>query len=195
MKKLLFLPLFALLLVACSQTEQKEPQLIPLEKFVAEFIQQNPNFKLNSVTKKEASEKFRAEILDSLNTTNLLQGVPLELLGLNQNGERLMAHFRAWHNPTGFEFEGGIIHNVECDIIASIPNEYATTLAEDKYYFIEGEFVEVIDGFTVAKILYGSSLTLWTPEIGIVENDIWNDKVDVKLGVLDFRINKVTPVE
>ena len=84
MKKVYLLLFLIVILQSCVNSGQRSRLVekdLPMENFVRTFINQNPNYALNDITKEETSKLFSKVMLDSLKTTNLLYGVPMKLEG------------------------------------------------------------------------------------------------------------------
>ncbi len=162
-----------------------------MENFVRTFINQNPNYALNDITKEETSKLFSKVMLDSLKTTNLLYGVPMKLEDMNKNGTHTMIHLGTWIEPTNWEYRG-ILNEVNVDVISSVSDSLITILENDKYYRIYGKYIERLN-LSAAQVLFGKRISVYTPNVSIEKDDIWDDKVNVDLGILYFEIDSIIP--
>lgn len=147
MKKVYLLLFLIVILQSCVNSGQRTRLVekdLPMENFVRTFINQNPNYALNDITKEETSKLFSKVMLDSLKTTNLLYGVPMKLEDMNKNGTHTMIHLGTWIEPTNWEYRG-ILNEVNVDVISSVSDSLITILENDKYYRIYGEIYRTLE--------------------------------------------------
>lgn len=194
MKKFYLLSLLVVILQSCVNNGQRTRLVekdLPMEIFVNTFINQNPNYALNDITKEETCKLFSKVVLDSLKTTNLLYGVPMKLEDMNKNGTHTMIHLGTWIEPRNWEYRG-ILNEVNVDVISSVSDSLITILENDKYYRIYGKYNERLN-LSAAQVLFGKRISVYTPNISIEEDDIWVTKVNVDLGILYFEIDSIMP--
>ena len=194
MKKVYLLLFLIVILQSCVNSGQRTRLVekdLPMENFVRTFINQNPNYALNDITKEETSKLFSKVMLDSLKTTNLLYGVPMKLEDMNKNGTHTMIHLGTWIEPTNWEYRG-ILNEVNVDVISSVSDSLITILENDKYYRIYGKYIERLN-LSAAQVLFGKRISVYTPNVSIEKDDIWDDKVNVDLGILYFEIDSIIP--
>lgn len=194
MKKFYLLSLLVVILQSCVNNGQRTRLVekdLPMEIFVNTFINQNPNYALNDITKEETCKLFSRVVLDSLKTTNLLYGVPMKLEDMNKNGTHTMIHLGTWIEPRNWEYRG-ILNEVNVDVISSVSDSLITILENDKYYRIYGKYNERLN-LSAAQVLFGKRISVYTPNISIEEDDIWVTKVNVDLGILYFEIDSIMP--
>lgn len=187
MKKVYLLLFLIVILQSCVNSGQRTRLVekdLPMENFVRTFINQNPNYALNDITKEETSKLFSKVMLDSLKTTNLLYGVPMKLEDMNKNGTHTMIHLGTLIEPTNWEYRG-ILNEVNVDVISSVSDSLITILENDKYYRIYGKYIERLN-LSAAQVLFGKRISVYTPNVSIEKDDIWDDKVNVDLGILYF---------
>ena len=189
MKKVYLLLFLIVILQSCVNSGQRTRLVekdLPMENFVRTFINQNPNYALNDITKEETSKLFSKVMLDSLKTTNLLYGVPMKLEDMNKNGTHTMIHLGTWIEPTNWEYRG-ILNEVNVDVISSVSDSLITILENDKYYRIYGKYIERLN-LSAAQVLFGKRISVYTPNVSIEKDDIWDD-----LGILYFEIDSIIP--
>ena len=85
------------------------------------------------------------------------------------------------------------ITDINFDIIGTIPDSLSTTLKDDEYYSIDGQFLSRIDGIQQMEFLLGRSTSAYTNRISFDADDIWKEKLDVSLGILYFDIKSIEP--
>lgn len=190
MKKVCLGLFLAVMLLSCVNTRTVFIENnLPIEDFVSSFVRQNPNYALNDITKEEANKLFAKVVTDSLKATNLLDGVPMQLEGMNKNGARTMIHLRTWIEPRYWEYKG-VVSEVNVDIIAAVDDSLITVLENDKYYRIYGKCIERLNLYS-AQGLYGDGTWIYNPTISIEQDDVWDDKVEVDLGVWHYKIDSI----
>lgn len=194
MKKFYLLSFLIVILLSCVNNGKRTiivERDLPMENFVNTFIIQNPNYALNDITIEETNKLFLKVVLDSLKTTNLLYGVPMKLEDMNKNGTHTMIHLGTWIEPTNWKYRG-ILNEVNVDIISSVNDSLITILENDKYYRIYGKYIKRLN-LPAAQVLFGKRISVYTPNISLEKDDIWDNKVNVDLGILHFEIDSITP--
>ena len=167
-------------------------EIYPMESFVAIFVETHKNFNTNDITRENANKEFVKIVLDTLEKCNILKGLPIQLKSVGKYEEHITAHFQSWIEPYDFKFKDPI-SNIYYDIICTIPDSLSTTLKDDEYYSIDGQFVSRIEKKAMMDVLLGRSEMPYTNAISIQSNDVWNDKVEVSMGMLYFEIKTIEP--
>ena len=106
----------------------------------------------------------------------------MKLEDMNKNGTHTMIHLGTWIEPTNWEYRG-ILNEVNVDVISSVSDSLITILENDKYYRIYGKYIERLN-LSAAQVLFGKRISVYTPNVSIEKDDIWDDKVNVDLGIL-----------
>lgn len=184
------------LIVACMGKPGERTRLVeetyPIEKFCAEFLDSHKDFNTNDITRENTNKDFSNLVLDTLEKDNILKGFPVKLETIGRNGDRYTAHFQSWIEPYNFKYKEPVT-DINFDIICTIPDSLATTLKDDEYYTIDGQFVSRIDGLELMQVLLGRSESAYTNRIAFDADDIWKEKVEVSLGILYFDIKSIQP--
>lgn len=190
-----FLIIFAILatnmlMVACEKHYVEETY--PFETFCAEFLDTHKDFNSNNITREAANKEFVQFVLDTLGKDNILKGLPIRLESVDRSGDHITAHFRSWIKPSNFEFKDPI-NEINYDIICTIPDSLSTILKDNEYYTIDGQFISRIENSAMMEVLLGRREIPYTHEISINSDDIWKDKIEVKMGILYFDIKTIEP--
>lgn len=184
------------LLIACigkpGERTRYVDETYPFEKFCAEFLDSHKDFNTNDITREDANKEFTQLILDTLEKDNILKGLPVNLESVGRCGEHITAHFQSWIMPTGFEFKKPI-HKINYDIICTIPDSLSTTLKDDEYYAIDGQFIARIETKAMMDVLLGRSEMPYTNAISLKADDFFNDEIEVSMGMLYFDVKSIEP--
>ena len=172
------------------RTKLVEKQL-PIENFVDTFVKHNPHYYLNDITKEETSKLFEKTVIDTLNKTNLLDGVPLKLQGMSKADGYAYVHLRAWATPSYWEYRGKL-HDLTVDVIASVSDSLITVLENEKFYRIYGSYIGQLS-LGLARELFGKKIMVYNYEIVFKIDDIYDDKINVDLGILYYSIDSIKP--
>ena len=191
-KYVAFFMLVVCITLSCSPQPAKQTTRanLPIELFVDKFAKDNPNYKLNDITREETNTLFEKTILDTLKTVNMLENVPLRLEGINKVENKIIAHFQSWIMPNQWKFKGSL-NELHVDVFAEVNDSLVNFLENDKYYYIYGHLLERLNGLSPAESLFGRSVMPYTNSISFEKDDIWDDKIEVNLGILHFRIDSV----
>lgn len=188
------LAVFALI-VACTGKPGERTRFVeetyPIEKFCTEFLETHMDFNTNDITRENTNEEFVKLVLDTLEKNNILKGVPLKLKTIGRNGEHFTAHFQSWIEPYDFKYKAPI-EDIYFDIVGTIPDSLSTTLKDDEYYSIDGQFVSRIDVIELMFLL-GRSSRAYTNRIAFDADDIFKEKIEVSLGILYYDIKSIEP--
>lgn len=180
MKK--FTILCFLTLIMCSCNYQPTPQYetvvvdLPIETFVKDFLDENPNLFNNDITLKEGSTRFIDSLADTLKTTNgrmfLFDNVPLRLQTINKNKKLgYVAQFNSWITPINFDFH--YVGEIGFDVFCVIPDSLAYTLKENKHYILDGTYVNHLTYNQSCNIL-GKTTSVWNSKIDIKKNTAYS---------------------
>jgi hypothetical protein len=164
----------------------------PFEKFCAEFLNSHKDFNTNDITRENANKEFTRLVLDTLEKDNILKGLPVNLKSVGRCGEYITAHFMSWIKPSGFEFKEPV-HEINYDIICTIPDSLSTTLKDDEYYAIDGQFVARIETKAMMDVLLGRSEMPYTDAISFEADDLFKDEIEVCMGMLYFELKSIEP--
>lgn len=191
-KYIAFFMLVVCITLSCSPqpTKQTTRANLPIELFVDKFAKDNPNYKLNDITREEINTLFEKTILDTLKTVNMLENVPLRLEGINKVENKIIAHFQSWITPNQWKFKGNL-NELHVDVFAEVNDSLVNFLENDKYYYIYGYLLERLNGLSSAESLFGRSVMPYTNSISFEKDDIWDDKIEVNLGILHFQLDSV----
>lgn len=163
----------------------------PIELFVDSFLAHNPNGLINDVVFEETNKKFVEEIKKALDEPNFLEGIPLHLEGMNKVGKSVKAHFGAWPGPRNWDYKEPT-EKVYFDAIVDIPDSLVSVLNKEKMYILYGKNIGIVS-YNAAVALYGKKIRVWNPIVSIAPNDIWEDRVDLDLGVLIYHLDSIKP--
>lgn len=194
MKKIYLLFFLIIALLGCVDNRPRTKLVeknLPIENFVDTFVSQNPKYYLNDITKEETSKLFEKTVLDTLDKTNLLDGVPLKLEGMNKSGKHTMIHLRAWMTPTNWKYRGNV-HEVTVDVISSVGDSLITVLENEKFYRIYGSCIGQLS-LGLARKLFGRQITVYNNKIVFKNDDFYDDKINVDLGILYYDIDSIKP--
>lgn len=177
MKKIFILCLMAFVMCSCNFTPtpqyvEKEIDL-PMEIFINDFLNDNPNFFNNDATIEEGNKDFIKALSDTLNTSegrmNLFDGIPLRLKAINKTKKLgYVAQFDSWIKPNGFNFH--YVSGINFDVFCVIPDSLVTTLKDDKHYLLDGTYVGNLT-YNESVQMLGKRTSVWNPKVGI-EKDI-----------------------
>lgn len=175
--------------------KEKEPsglkKKLPIELFVDSFLVHNPNGLINEMVAEETNKKFAEQIEKALDEPNFLEGIPLHLEGMNKVGKNVKAHFGAWPEPRNWDYKEPT-EKVYFDAIVDIQDSLVNTLDKEKMYILYGKNIGVVS-YNEAVALYGKKIRVWNPNVSIAPNDIWEDRVDLDLGVLVYHLDSIKP--
>ena len=193
--------LSVLFLLSCGQPnpnkinenqDQDIKEKYPIVEFVEDFIAAHPNFDSNDITRKKADEEFIKSFTEYSDSINLILGIPVKLEALNEISDgKITAQFRSWITPYNFKFPLPI-DEVNFDIVGVINPKYVNTLNEDSYYTIHGKFVSRIESINAFEVILGRQTRVYTEDFSVRKDDIYDDKYDVKLGMMYFDIDSVS---
>ena len=197
MRKFFYLLLSALLLhmMGCIKPGERTRMVdkrLPLEELVDTFMKEHPDYLNNEVTMQNGDVEFQKVIIDT--TINYIEGIPLELKKLCNNGKSYMAQFQCWHTTRPyFDFQEPI-QDAHFDIITAVPDSMIVSLKEGEYYTLSGVIIERIANINVFRAMLGNDYAMaYTPTVGIRRNDIWKEKYDVEMGMIYFHLDSLKP--
>ena len=184
-----------IMLTSCINKPGERTRLVekelPIETFIKSFVDEHKDFNTNDITREKANNDFCRILLDTLEKDNILKGIPVKLSGISEKDGKCTVQFRSWITPSGFEYKNNI-YEVYFDIVGTIPDSLATVINDKEYYTFDGKFVSRVDGIRLLEVLLGKNTTAYTNSI-CIEQQTWNDKVNVSMGILYFDINNVQP--
>jgi hypothetical protein len=173
-----------------ERTQMVERKL-PVELFIDSFIKQYPDYRLNDITIQRTNEIFRKIVLDTLKVYDLLLGVPMRLADMNRVNNKTMVHFDTWIKPREWDYMG-VLHSLNTDIIASVNDSLISVLKNDEYYNIHGKLIKRLNDPAIARFLFGRMIPLYTNSISIGKHDIFDDMIEVNLGILHYQIDSLS---
>lgn len=163
---------------------------LPLEELVDTFMKDHPNYLNNDVTIEEGDKEFQKIVIDT--AKKFLNGIPMELVAINKNNKSYMAQFQCWITPSAFEYQSPV-SKVMFDIVTPVPDSLVDGLKEKEYYVLEGIIIEKSADMNVFETLLGKNTMGTTPIFGIRKDDVWDDKYEVHLGLMFFRMISIKP--
>ena len=183
-------------LIACNAKPGERTRFVnetyPLEIYVKSFLDNHKDFNTNDITRENANSEFEKQILDTLKNDNLLKGLPVRLERIGKTKGSYIAQFRSWIHPSGFEFKSPI-DDVYFDIVGTIPDSLATKICDNEYYVIDGSFISKLNSIEEIEVLLGKNTSAYTNTISIQTDNIWEEKVEVNIGILFFDIISIEP--
>lgn len=179
--------LFGLLLIpfnSCSVpgTQAQLTDTIPIEKFALEFIEKNPDFDNNEITREQASVKFKAAFIENVEKAHLLDSIPVKFdrAYKTKDGKGYMAQFSVWTPPYNNYFK--YFDKVMVDILTNVSEEEIMTLKEKEFYFLKSKFISDIESIDVFERLLGGRTMCITYDWGVKKNNY--GKNDICLGMM-----------
>ena len=208
MKRIIYFCVFALflgLMQSCVQNggagsgdaaspENQETKLIPLEKFVFDFIHSHPDLDNNDITREKASQEFKNLFVTSVNEMSLLKDVPVKFYAVNKlmNGE-YMAQFRAWAKPYLYSYADSI-DDVCFDAVAKLSEDKIIPLKEGEFYYLKANFISEVPSPESFVALFGRETDFTTFKWGARKSS-YGKKWDVHLGMMYLDIDSVVKYE
>lgn len=186
---LLFVVLF--LMASCANRPSYKEEIIelPIETWISDYAQKNPNFLNNEVTKEKASADLIKALEDTTNC-DWISNIPVELKDINKNGKKYYAHFGSYLMQSNFSYESNPqIEEVNFDAIMEIPDSIVGKLKEDEIYILDAKIISRIKNGNLADFIIGKSCSYWNWIVSIENDDITKENVVIDLGVLfcDFK--------
>lgn len=186
---LLYVVLF--LMASCANRPSYKEEIIelPIETWISDYAQKNPNFLNNEVTKKKASADLIKALEDTTNC-DWISNIPVELKDINKNGKKYYAHFGSYLMQSNFSYESNPqIEEVNFDAIMEIPDSIVGKLKEDEIYILDAKIISRIKNGNLADFIIGKSCSYWNWIVSIENEDITKENVVIDLGVLfcDFK--------
>lgn len=188
--------LFGLLLIpfnSCSVpgTQAQLTDTIPIEKFALRFIEENPDFDNNEITREQASAKFKAAFIENVNKDHLLDSIPVkfERAYKAKDGDGYMVQFQAWIPPHNSYYK--YTDNVHFDILTKLPNEKLLYLKDKESYWVKAKFVSDIASISVFEELMGGRTMCITRSWGLDKN--YTNKYVVNLGMMYVDTDSIIP--
>lgn len=186
---LLYVVLF--LMASCANRPSYKEEIIelPIETWISDYAQKNPNFLNNEVTKKKASADLIKALEDTTNC-DWISNIPVELKDINKNGKKYYAHFGSYLMQSNFSYESNPqIEEVNFDAIMEIPDSIVGKLKEDEIYILDAKIISRIKNGNLADFIIGKSCSYWNWIVSIENGDITKENVVIDLGVLfcDFK--------
>lgn len=186
---LLYVVLF--LMASCANRPSYKEEIIelPIETWISDYAQKNPNFLNNEVTKEKASADLIKALEDTTNC-DWISNIPVELKDINKNGKKYYAHFGSYLMQSNFSYESNPqIEEVNFDAIMEIPDSIVGKLKEDEIYILDAKIISRIKNGNLADFIIGKSCSYWNWVVSINNDDITKENVVIDLGVLfcDFK--------
>lgn len=186
---LLYVVLF--LMASCANRPSYKEEIIelPIEKWISDYAQKNPNFLNNEVTKEKASSDLIKALEDTTNC-DWISNIPVELKDINKNGKKYYAHFGSYLMQSNFSYKSNPqITGVNFDAIMEIPDSIVGKLKEDEFYILDAKIISRIKNGNLADFIIGKSCSYWNWIVSIDNDDITKENVVIDLGVLfcDFK--------
>lgn len=186
---LLYVVLF--LMASCANRPSYKEEIIelPIETWISDYAQKNPNFLNNEVTKEKASADLIKALEDTTNC-DWISNIPVELKDINKNGKKYYAHFGSYLMQSNFSYESNPqIEEVNFDAIMEIPDSIVGKLKEDEIYILDAKIISRIKNGNLADFIIGKSCSYWNWIVSINNDDITKENVVIDLGVLfcDFK--------
>lgn len=186
---LLYVVLF--LMASCANRPSYKEEIIelPIETWISDYAQKNPNFLNNEVTKGKASADLIKALEDTTNC-DWISNIPVELKDINKNGKKYYAHFGSYLMQSNFSYESNPqIEEVNFDAIMEIPDSIVGKLKEDEIYILDAKIISRIKNGNLADFIIGKSCSYWNWIVSINNDDITKENVVIDLGVLfcDFK--------
>lgn len=186
---LLYVVLF--LMASCANRPNYKEEIIelPIETWISDYAQKNPNFLNNEVTKEKASADLIKALEDTTNC-DWISNIPVELKDINKNGKKYYAHFGSYLMQSNFSYESNPqIEEVNFDAIMEIPDSIVGKLKEDEIYILDAKIISRIKNGNLADFIIGKSCSYWNWIVSINNDDITKENVVIDLGVLfcDFK--------
>lgn len=186
---LLYVVLF--LMASCANRPSYKEEIIelPIETWISDYAQKNPNFLNNEVTKEKASADLIKTLEDTTNC-DWISNIPVELKDINKNGKKYYAHFGSYLMQSNFSYESNPqIEEVNFDAIMEIPDSIVGKLKEDEIYILDAKIISRIKNGNLADFIIGKSCSYWNWIVSINNDDITKENVVIDLGVLfcDFK--------
>lgn len=199
MRKLLFISFIGIatcLLFSCQingEKKIKQSRKLPIEKFVSDFIDSHKDYFNNDITKKEGDKIFQETLEKSIDSLHLFEGLPIQLQSITQDNKgKYVAQFRCagYQTPHNrFEYQDSI-NDVVFDIWGEVPNSVAKQLKEDVNYMFYGKFIGFLK-YGAAMIISNSRPTVYTPDINIRPDDIFDEEIEVSMGMSYWDIDSI----
>lgn len=186
---LLYVVLF--LMASCANRPSYKEEIIelPIETWISDYAQKNPNFLNNEVTKEKASADLIKALEDTTNC-DWISNIPVELKDINKNGKKYYAHFGSYLMQSNFSYESNPqIEEVNFDAIMEIPDSIVGKLKENEIYILDAKIISRIKNGNLADFIIGKSCSYWNWIVSINNDDITKENVVIDLGVLfcDFK--------
>ena len=186
---LLYVVLF--LMASCANRPSYKEEIIelPIETWISDYAQKNPNFLNNEVTKEKASADLIKALEDTTNC-DWISNIPVELKDINKNGKKYYAHFGSYLMQSNFSYESNPqIEEVNFDAIMEIPDSIVGKLKEDEIYILDAKIISRIKNGNLADFIIGKSCSYWNWIVSINNDDITKENVVIDLGVqfCDFK--------
>lgn len=174
--------------------EKTVPSKLPIEKFVSEFKKNHPNYFNNEVTREQGNKEFKAELEKCVDSLHLFEGLPIELKRItrDKNGKNI-AQFQCFPFNS-FEYQDSIT-GVGFDIWGTISDSLATILKEDTEYMFYGKCIGFVDYATASVLANNKNLVIWSHNLGLEQDDIFKEKVEVFLGLSFWEFDSIVPFQ
>lgn len=199
MRKLLFISFIGIatcLLFSCQingEKKIKQPRILPIEKFVSDFLDSHKDYFNNDITKEEGDLRFQIALEKSIDSLHLFEGLPIQLQRITQDNDgAYIAQFRCagYQTPYNrFEYQDSI-NDVVFDIWGKVPDSVAKQLKEDVNYMFYGKFIGFLK-YGAAMIISNSRPTVYTGSINLRPDDIFDEEVEVSLGMSYWDIDSI----
>lgn len=167
MKNYCFLFVVLITLVSCNSSKTKEVfKTYPVEQWVMDYVQKNPNCMNNEITKKQTVADFIKAVEDSTHK-DWLEGIPVELKTINKVNDKYVAQFGSYFVTDRLDYKAPL-ESVNFDVITVVPDSLAPQLKKDESYTLKGiTIVSRIKKGEVADFLLGQESNYWSWDISI----------------------------
>lgn len=162
---------------------------LPIENWVTDYNQKNPNFLNNEVTRDKASADLIKALKDTTNC-DWINNIPVELKDINKNGKAYYALFGSYLLRSDFAYQSTpTINSVNFDAIMEIPDSIVGKIKEGEVYLLDARIVSRIGNGNMADVIMGKSCSYWNWVASIDNDDIFKEDVVIDLGILycDFK--------
>lgn len=201
MKRIIcFLILVSALFVSCQYSNNTQQRILTdntlrIEQFVDTFLVQHPDWDNNSIVREKANKDFKKLFLSTMETENLLEGVPMNLKSVHRNKKKNMVHFYLHLTPPSFKYkqlkndELGI-KELYGDVIGAVSDSVASILKENCFYEVYGRFIGGGLNISTMQNLIGYDELASTDNI-CIKNELWSHGQTVCVGISYFDIDSV----
>lgn len=149
-------------------------QMVPIERFVAEFRKTHPDPFKNDITADETNLDFMTEVMHEMAEGNILQGVPLRLKEMEKSKGKIFALFSSYPKPYDWEYR--YFNDLHVNVVCELTDSLAHALENDSYYCIFGKLSSITEENLVRNVKLMESAGYY---------------VDVSLGRLYYAVDSI----